>query len=74
MVLRAAKSHPQAPMPKAWPPSISPGPRSVVQNQDPTDHHCGQGHQNSDVHQLPAAASPVPSMPMVVVNGSDFVR
>jgi hypothetical protein len=70
MVLKAAKPTPKPHTPQAWPPSIA----SVVQNHDPTDHHCGQGHQNSDVRQLPAAASPVPSMPMVVVNGPDFVR
>ena len=47
---------------------------SIVEDHDPTDHHRGQRHQNSDVRQPPAAPSPVPSMPMVVVNGSDFVR
>jgi hypothetical protein len=48
--------------------------RSVVQDQGPTAHHRGEGHQDCNVHQLRAAASPVPSMPKVIVNGSNFVR
>jgi exodeoxyribonuclease V alpha subunit len=46
----------------------------VVQDQGPTAHHRGEGHQDCNVHQLRAAASPVPSMPKVIVNGSNFVR
>ena len=45
----------------------------VMQGQGPNDHH-GQRQHDCNVHQLPATASPVPSMPEVVVNGSNFVR
>jgi hypothetical protein len=46
---------------------------SVVQTQGPNDHR-GQRQHDCNVHQLPATASAVPSMPEVVVNGSNFVR
>jgi hypothetical protein len=46
----------------------------MVQDQGPTADHRGEGHQDCNVHQLPAAASAVPSMPKEIVNGSYFVR
>jgi hypothetical protein len=58
-------------VPQAWPPSNAA--RSVVQNQNPTDH-CGQGHQNSHVNELPATPTPVPPVPIIIVNGSNLVR
>jgi hypothetical protein len=45
----------------------------VVQEQDATDH-CGQGHQDRNIYELPAAASPVTAMPKVVVNWPGVVR
>jgi hypothetical protein len=67
-------NHPKSHIPQAWPPSISPAARSVVLDEGPTADYCGQARQDRNIHQLPAAASPVPSMPKIVVNGSDFVR
>jgi hypothetical protein len=56
----------------AWPPSIQAGIGSVMQGQGPNDHR-GQRQHDRNIYQLPATASPVPSMPEVVVNGSNFV-
>jgi hypothetical protein len=73
MVLKAAKSPPR-PHALGLAAPHCPAARSVVQDQDPTDQDGGQGHRNSDVGQPAPAQGPVRSMPVVVVNGSDFVR
>jgi hypothetical protein len=45
----------------------------MLQDQGPNDHR-GKRHHDYNIHQLPAAATSVPSMPKVVVNWSNFVR
>jgi hypothetical protein len=47
--------------------------RSVMREQHPTVHR-GQGQQDCNIHQLPAATSTMPAMPEVVVSGTDFAR